>query len=564
MSGSWKKCVVPALLGVVFASPAVAFEFNSGELHGNFDTTVSVGTTMRVSGRDCRLIGTSNGGCYASGTNQDDGDLNFDKYDFTSASITMTNELAVDWQNYGAFFRVNAYYDPLLNSDGGTRRTNLSDSAKREIARGVDLLDAYGYGLFDIGGHSVSVRLGQQAISWGEALFTIGGVNQINPLDASKIRQAGSDIKQATIPTPSIDVTTNLWSGVSLETYYQFIWRQTQSDPVGTFFSKSDPAGSGAQGIFLASDPGAVGTAAYAAYLEKRDNRTPRRSGQWGAALRYFDDDLGAELAAYYIHYHLKTPIIGFTGRKTISLPGPVVSVRPYAYFEEYVPDMDLFGASFNTSLFGSALGGEISYQPELAVPLAQSSVIAQATAAAGGAALIPPGFVERTVHGYTYTKKWQASLTDIAAFAPSDKFFGPVVRAIGADSATMATEVVGTMYPNLDSSKSFAVPVSKTKPTKYAWGYRLSTSAVYPTAFGTNVTLAPSIAFQHDVQGTVPDTPAAAILVDDRKTLTLGVGASYLSSWSGGIYYTNYFGAGGDNLALDRDFVSLSLSYAF
>ena len=49
---------------------------------------------------------------------------------------------------------------------------------------------------------------------------------------------------------------------------------------------------------------------------------------------------------------------------------------------------------------------------------------------------------------------------------------------------------------------------------------------------------------------------------VEDRKVVTLGVGASYLESWRGSLSYTMH--AGGNNQLSDRDFVAVSVSYSF
>ena len=45
---------------------------------------------------------------------------------------------------------------------------------------------------------------------------------------------------------------------------------------------------------------------------------------------------------------------------------------------------------------------------------------------------------------------------------------------------------------------------------------------------------------------------------------MTLGLGASYQSTWSADLSYTDFFGAGRYNLVNDRDFLALNIKYSF
>ncbi|HBC54267.1 MAG TPA: DUF1302 domain-containing protein, partial [Alphaproteobacteria bacterium] len=48
----------------------------------------------------------------------------------------------------------------------------------------------------------------------------------------------------------------------------------------------------------------------------------------------------------------------------------------------------------------------------------------------------------------------------------------------------------------------------------------------------------------------------------EDRKSISLGANATYLSSWTGSVSWTHNFGP--DAPLSDRDFASLNVSYAF
>ena len=59
------------------------------------------------------------------------------------------------------------------------------------------------------------------------------------------------------------------------------------------------------------------------------------------------------------------------------------------------------------------------------------------------------------------------------------------------------------------------------------------------------------------------PPGPGGNFL-EDRKAITFGLGASYQSTWSADLSYTDFFGAGRYNLVNDRDFVAFNIKYSF
>ena len=83
--------LIAAVLAALFAAPTTqAFEFASGELKGNLDTTISVGIASRVEERSDEHVGVINGGS-AFSVNFDDGNLNYDKGVFSSVFKVTTD-----------------------------------------------------------------------------------------------------------------------------------------------------------------------------------------------------------------------------------------------------------------------------------------------------------------------------------------------------------------------------------------------------------------------------------------------------------------------------------------
>ena len=121
-----------------------------------------------MQGRNPDLIGRANGGNSPS-TNQDNGDLNYGEGP-VSAPLRATEELKLDKNDFGFFARATEFFD-FVNSDSHvTEFVPLSHEAVNQAGFGGRLLDAYGYGHFDVFDHRVDARIGRMALNWGECV----------------------------------------------------------------------------------------------------------------------------------------------------------------------------------------------------------------------------------------------------------------------------------------------------------------------------------------------------------------------------------------------------------
>jgi len=93
------------------------------------------------------------------------------------------------------------------------------------------------------------------------------------------------------------------------------------------------------------------------------------------------------------------------------------------------------------------------------------------------------------------------------------------------------------------------------------SWGYRLFAKLVFNDAIGP-IGLTPRVAWQHDVSGNSPGP--GGNFIEDRKAITGGLTATYLSTWSVDVSYTNFYGADRYNLINDRDFIQTNIKYSF
>ena len=406
------------LAPLVAAGSAHAVQFNRGELSGSFDTTITLGALFRIQDQDPDLIGRANVG-RGNSINGDNGNLNYDK-GLVALSGRVTHELKLNYGNIGAFTRATYFYD-VVNADnrsadfGRTDRFALSDAAVERVGKDFRLLDAVVFGDFAVGEQSnVSVRLGNQVLSWGESTFIANGINAINPVDVSALRVPGSELKEAFLPVPIADVSVSFTPDLSLEAFYQFKWDQTEPEANGTFFSTSDAASPGSTHLFigfgnplLADDPrtgavaahvfnppvtnpitgtvGATSLTPLGTYVPRLKDDEPDDQGQYGLALRYFSPELGdTEFGAYYLNYHSRLPLFSsVVGPLTALATSASTFTRASGYRLEYPEDIQLFGLSFNTLVAGGiSLQGEYSLKKDQPLQLDDVDLL-QATLAA-------------------------------------------------------------------------------------------------------------------------------------------------------------------------------------
>ena len=359
------RFALSAIAAVAMTTQAV--EFENDAIEGNLDTTLSYGASLRTSDADPGNIGIANGGTRYS-VNGDDANLNYDSGLFSNVAKG-THDLELDFkklQDISLFLR-GTYFVDFENIRGDSP---LSDKAKREVGRDMELLDAYiSYDLPT--SVPVNIRLGNQVLSWGESTFIQNGINVINPIDVTKFRIPGSELREALRPVPLLSVSLQASDNLTLEGFYQFKQEEMEIDPAGSYFSTKDFVGPGGQyamigfGSFgqpnmesfidnplyglLEGEPARVPTissplfnpalppsAANAPFLPSGAAAIPRGrsnrasdSGQFGLAARYFAEGLNdTEFGFYFINYHSRLPVISaMTGRDILGELQPTINL---------------------------------------------------------------------------------------------------------------------------------------------------------------------------------------------------------------------------------------------
>ena len=604
-------------MALAVSSPAYAVNFDWGDWSGSWDNTISYGISWRAEDADPALIGKGNGGT-GEAILTDDGNLNFEKGDIFSNILKGTSELKLDNGRFGGFARIKYWYDFELiggsvpHGHSPTQyepNTELNDDDFDDLAKfsGVELLDLFVYGDFEIGDYPLDLRLGRQVVNWGEATF-IQGINVLNPIDVSAFRRPGAEIKEGLLPVSLIYGNLGLPAGFSLEAYYQLRWEKTVIDGCGTYFSTVDFAATGCNELIapeLEFPPGS-GSGFYLpdVTLQNLNNTMkdpnygrPSDSGQFGLALRNYVEKIDTELGFYYQRLHNRTPVINSEFATAGIGAGSVLGGQPVpSYYQmDYPEDVDIYGISFATNIGTMALSGEVSYKADMPVGINGTT---QLTGVLGviisqGAACQLPESIQVGAYGQYGPRAcsaWNDYVLQGGPFNPDARSYGAgydrfdVTQAqttalyfwdqgLGSERVTLIGEVAWIGVSDLPSIAEMPYgrnpifgspatvlggPSDEGFVTSNSWGYRIRASAAYPNVFA-GVELTPSIAWAHDVNGTSP-TPT---FLDGRKAFSLALGANYLTKYRGSIAYT-WFSGGAANPSADRDFFSFTVSMDF
>jgi hypothetical protein len=599
---------VAAALAVASA-PAHAVTWDWGSWTGSWDNTLTYGISWRGEDPDPALFAVSNGGSGVTNIT-DDGTLNFEKGDVFSNIVKGTSEIEIDNGQFGFFGRIKYWYDYEL--ERGKRphghspndyqpNTPLNDSGFADYAKfkGLELLDLFVYGSFELGNYPLDVRVGRQVLNWGEA-FLIQGINVLNPIDVTAFRRPGAEIKEGLLPVGLVYGNLGLGAGWSVEAFYQFKWEETVIDACGTFFSTADFAAAGCNElitpeVFLAPGVGLPDQVLQNINNVRKDPniREASDSGQFGLAVRNYVEQIDTEFGLYYQRLHNRTPVLNVNYATAAALNGSILGAGPVpVYYQvEYPEDIDIWGLSFATNIGVVAVQGEVSLKQDHPVGVNGTTELQ------GGLGVLSTQgqfcSVDPTLYGQFGPRACAAFASWFAQGGPTNPAATAIAQGwdrfditqaqvstlyfweqgLGAERVQLIGEVAWVGVDNLPGidvmpygrNPAFGAPTTglggpsdEGFVTSSSWGYRLRASANYPNVFA-GVELIPSIAWAHDVDGTSP-TPA---FLDGRKAFSVALNANYLTKYRGGISYT-WFTGGAANPATDRDFFSITFSVDF
>ena len=395
-------------------------------------------------------------------------------------------------------------------------------------------------------------------------------------------------------------------------------------------------------------------------YIPAANGRKASDSGQYGLAFRFPIDKIDTEIGLYAMNIHSRLPVIAgttatnlndLTALQRATLVGagvagtdawgnywkssptsttllrtvvPVLqaglnsafaplglNLQSTSGYWEYPEDIQIFGLSAATNLFGWSASAEVSYQQDVPVMINGNDLLAAVFLGVGPAqervradAAKPGGSY---YSGWDRFNKTQLQANVVKTFS---NIFGAqnmlIVGEVGAQwndvpdytkgglrygrgfmygtgggpgftepTDNPSGQLVAALSGGNACSPTFVnlpVPVANqiynTQPlgckndgyvTDVSWGYRLRLSLDYNNVMNSGVTLTPSVYWAHDVSGVSMDPT----FNEGRKTLGLGLKATYNKRYTFDLSYVSYDNHNFDGL-FDRDFYSAAVGMTF
>ena len=518
-----------ALAFLLLSNGADAMNFDLGDgIKLDWDTTLRYTLAQRVANQSDRLL---------ADPNTDDGDRNFDKgsliknrFDvITEADLNLGQTGFLD--NLGFFARARAWYDFVYNQDNdndspmtsnnaykgnflytGEDYNKFDDDTEKWHGKNAEMLDYFLYTSFEVAGHKTALRVGQQALNWGETLFLVGGVmSSQGPIDATGFNQPGVELKELFLPVEQATVQTDLTKSLSFEAYYQWEWEPYRLDAAGSYFSTYDFMDEGGRSFILV--PGAVSAMRSA-------DEDPSDNGQWGVNIHYVADALaGTDFGLYYINYHDQLPMVIFDNIVDLGGVGNPEDFAPLSYHLKYAEDIHLYAASFSTVVFDTNVAGEVAYRKKVPVEYDDGSGL--------------PAYRKGEIIHY--------SLSGIYLF-PTNSFTDGIEldAEVGADQVLdYKSDLVGD---------------------EWAWGYSFTLTPTWLSVLpGVDVKLPLSLA-----QGVSGNSALAASFVERADTFGITLELTVDNKYEVQFSYVDFFGGDAYNALNDRDYVSMNIKYSF
>ncbi len=537
--------------GVALSTAASALELiNKNGLKLRWDNTLKYSTMYRLDDPSSKL----------GEVNQDDGDRNFDS-GFVSNRVDWLTEMDFNYKNVGARISAAGWYDDTYSDDTDNNSFatfnaksvpvgKFTSDARDVHEKNADLLDAFVFARFKVGGMRSILRLGQHTLMFGETLFfgANGIANAQAPVDVVKLLSVpNTQFKELLMPVNQVSGQIQINSNLAIKAYYQFEWVRSRLPAAGSYFSTLDVLDDGAE-RFIAGPPLAPLPGFQPANFVKAKDMNARDSGQFGVAIKWRPDNSDTDYGLYAVRYHDKTPLLYLTPSLTGPIGNPADGVIG-SYQLAYAEDIESYGASMSTIIGDANVAAELSYRHN--TPLVSD---AQVVFGANDNTNNPAYAVGNSLH---------LNVSSIVAWQKSDYF----------DNATLTAEAGWNRRLSISKNKLALDP----NTSKDAWGVRFTFEPNY-YQFLPGLDVSVPLGVGYNPKGNSSVVGAFNGGVDDGGDISLGLKGTYLGELKLNLNYTHYMGSEGTTLTpvvggyefsfdqafKDRDFVSFSANYTF
>jgi hypothetical protein len=493
----------------------------------NLDTTAEYANFYRVNDPSAILTNDING---------DEGDRDF-RHGFVSNYFSALPVLDIKDGNYGAHVSGQFYLDTeyLQKNENNSPSTfnPISPSSNRDFTsatRNINgenamLLDAFVYGskYFGAGDNQeITAKVGRQTLLWGQSLFFSGngiaaGQAPIDIITAEQLPNA--ETQQIILPVGQAVITYQPNQTLTFQAYYQFEWQHDVFQGVGAYFSSTDVLDKGGQRLLFAPGFGA---------LRLKDNSPPKGNGQFGASVQA---TLGNyDVGFYALRYDAKAPELYVTNLSA-------VTHAPQDYYLVYPTDIQIFGTALSTTVGPVNVAGEISGRRNMPL-VSGAAYVADYPGSANAGALYAKGS----------TMAGQVSAVYLSPGIPIDP---------GGVSVT--AEYAMNHVLSVDENKNELT----TGRDNTAGQFEAVVTPTYFFNFLKNIELQFPVGIEYNLFGR---SEIDSTENHGTGSVSFGVTAIYLTTWTAGLTYKDYFGAADPTLnpLADRGYLAFNVEHTF
>jgi hypothetical protein len=437
----------------------------------------------------------------------------------------------------GEFFVNTVYLGTTQNNETSTINPVLPKSndfaSETRTANGLNgrMLDAFLYDSWTFDGEQqITVKAGQQTLFWGQSLFSTNGISggqaPIDTVTAQNLINPQS--QQVFLPVGQIVLTYQPNSTYTLQGYYQYQWEPYSFQGVGSYFSGTDVIGPGGQREILF--PGFYAN-------RTRDVSPESQNGQFGLSTQaqYGNFDLGL----FTLRYDAKTPQVA----TSINLANLATSNVLGSYTVIYPRDIWLYGASGSTTIGATNIAGEVSLRTHN--PLVTAGPVTESGEYIYNANSNPSYPVGNTITGIV------------------NAIYGSPALRFDPGGITVEGEVEYDQLIRVTANKALLAP----NRTAAASEFDVQATPAYFEVL-PRLELQFPVSVQYNFAG---NSEVQATENHGTGSYTLGVTATYRTTWTAALSYVGYFGKINPNgLApeastnADRAYLALNLSHTF
>lgn len=501
------KPVAMAVLALVAAGAAQAGETINFENGVNLDWRVTTNYTLSQRVKSADSVLAKNGGA-------NDGDNNFAKNALTANRVSALFEGKISKGDSGFVLSGSTFYDDVYHSSNdNTGLVNKPGPANQfteetKIFHGgySRFLDAYAYTSFDLGASSrATVRVGRQAVNWGEAVYFPNLAQAQGPFDGTKSGVPGTETKDSILPEDQISASIEVTPRLTILAQLQYGFHPTIAPAPGSFMNSSDGVGPG--GTCLQPYVGNNCT-----FGLRGSDILPSDTGQWGIGTRYRVTDQ-TEAGLYYLNYSDRTPL-------------PIINAAKSSYQVRYFDNVKLIGGTVSTKVTNNTSGyGELTYRDGVPVLVGALGTPTRA----------------------------KAMMLNLGTFTN----FG---RTPIADSVLLLGELSTVKYSGYDGPES-----GLTFKTDSGMAFSGTLVLAYPGIF-EGWDLSVPISYSQQLSGR---TLLGAVGGEGDQRYSIGASFTRRGNLSVGVTYLGYAGGASldstkNRLLTDRDSLSLNMKYTF